>query len=536
MGKHSACHLAERLQSADRFPHAVERFELIETHISCLLLTGEIAYKIKKAVDLGFLDFSTLEKRHFYCQEELRLNRRLAPELYLEVVGIHGSEDDPSLLGDGEAVEYAVKMRQFPQAARLDRVTARGELQPTHIDRLARDIATFHQQLPVAGTDTVFGSAEVLQQQMRQNFEQIRRHCDLTTVIDACRHIQAWSEHSFSLHLEEFEQRRHEGWIRECHGDMHLANMVLLNERPLIFDCIEFSEELRWIDTMSEAAFLYMDLDYHDQNRLARRFLNQYLAWSSDYMGLSLLKYYLVYRAMVRAKVEAIQWQQNRDDPARAEPHRKALEGHLRLAVTYTRETAAPPIIILHGYSGAGKSRLAEQLAESCGAIHIRSDVERKHLLGLPPDADTRSELEQGAYTETRTRQTYQRLLALAYGIIDAGLPVIVDATFLKREQRAAFLRLATVAAAPFVILDVHARPETLRERIRRRAAEGRDPSEAGLEVLAHQLQGAEPLAEEEKDYVVEVDTDQPLEIETITRRILQTKHVPNRNALFSAH
>jgi aminoglycoside phosphotransferase family enzyme len=304
--------IIQRLQSAACFPHATGDFEVFETHISYVLLTGEYVYKFKKPVDLGFLDFTTLDKRKYYCEEELRLNRRLAPEMYLAVVSVHGDAEHPVVEGEGPLLEYAVKMQQFDTADRMDLVTARGELTASHIDQLAQIVAEFHEHIPVAGKDTHFGTLAVIRQRIMQNFEQVLQNTDDAEISSMCNQIRTWSEAALDKRQDLIAQRKQQGSVRECHGDMHMANIILPEGKPVVYDCIEFSDDLRWIDTISEVAFLYMDLDFHQQHKLALRFLNQYLSRNGDYEGLGLLCIYLVYRAMVRAKVNSIGAKQQR--------------------------------------------------------------------------------------------------------------------------------------------------------------------------------------------------------------------------------
>ncbi|WP_242466474.1 bifunctional aminoglycoside phosphotransferase/ATP-binding protein [Thiohalobacter sp. COW1] len=513
------------LQSAERFPHPVGDFRVIETHISYILLTGGIAYKFKKPVDLGFLDFSTLEQRREDCEVELELNRRLAPALYLDVVAVTGTPEDPQLGGTGEPIEYALKMKQFDDTRRLDRLAAREELTTDHIDQLAATLAAFHRSLPPASPDSGYGSFEGIAERIRENFNQIDARIDEPALLAELEPLREWSETQLEQHQDDMEQRRREGWIRECHGDLHLANMVDIDGGVEIFDCLEFSPDLRWIDTLSEIAFLLMDLDYQGQHNLAWRFLNEYLEYANDYMGLSLLNDYRVYRAMVRAKVAAIECEQHRDDTERAEAARHQLVRHLKLARAYTQNHGATPIVLMHGLSGSGKSRLAQQLAETCNCIRIRSDVERKRLLGLSPLDSTHAQ-GADAYSPSLTRKTYQRLQALAYGIVDAGLPVFVDATFLMREQRQNFQRLAQVAGIPLVILDVAAPEPVLRQRIQARARSGGDPSEADLAVLDQQLEHQEPLTGDERRISIVVDTSTEVDLERLVSEILQRARI----------
>lgn len=510
----TAIALIEALQNPALFDHSVEHFEVIETHISWVLLTGPYAYKIKKPVNLGFLDFSTLEKRRFFCLEELRLNRRLAPDLYVDVVPITGAVRAPSVGGAGPAIEYAVKMRQFPHEAQLDRMLARGEVSREHIDALAREVAAFHARAAVAGPDTPFGTLERVHTPVVENFEPLQRL--MTDSADLLRldGLRAWSEATYAALADAFSARKTGGFIRECHGDLHLANIAWVDQRPLIFDGIEFNENLRWIDVMSEAAFLTMDLDDRGAPQFARRWLNAYLELTGDYAGLRILQFYQVYRALVRAKVAWI-----RGDQAQGGDRERCLaegRGYLDLAKHYTA-TAHPALAITYGLSGSGKSTLAQGLVEAWGAVRVRSDVERKRLYGFVPQARTTSTLGHGLYGPEAGAKTYARLADLARHILDAGYSVIVDASFLRKAQRAALRAVAVEGNVPFVILDTRAPEVVLRARIVAREQEGRDASEAGLAVLDLQHTTAEALDPDERCHAFTVETEGPLDFAYIT-------------------
>ena len=496
--------LIRNLLDPAAYDHPVAAVELLETHISWLLLTGEYAYKIKKPVDFGFLDFSTLAQRRHYCQEELRLNRRLAPALYLAVVAITGSPAAPRLSGPGSAIEYAVKMRQFSQESLMTRVLARGRLQPEQLDTLAGHIAAFHAQAECAGPDSPYGTAENVWQPVAQNFAQIRPHLSNPDQLARLQSLQEWSEAAYHRLRDTLAQRKAQGFIRECHGDLHLGNMVLLDGRITPFDCLEFNAGLRWIDVMSEVAFLTMDLHARGHPALAHRFLNRYCESSGDYSGLRLLRFYQVYRALVRAKVACLRLTQSGLNETEAAATRRDAHRYLALAQDYTRSTPRP-LLITHGLSGSGKTHNTQDLVETHGAVRIRSDVERKRLFGLPPGARSHAGLDQGLYRPEASRRTYERLAALAQEVLEAGLPVIVDATFLKREQRAAFRALARRLGLPFIILDFQAPPALLRQRIKARAAAERDASEATVAVLERQLATAEPLGKNEADQILTV-------------------------------
>lgn len=509
--------LIQALHRPACYDHPVRDIRLVETHISWVLLTGPYAYKIKKPVNLGFLDFSTLEKRRFFCEEELRLNRRLAPSLYLEVVSITGSPASPVFSGSGAVIEYAVKMVQFPEEARLDRMLLRGDLGPPHIDLLARELAGFHGRIAVAGNDKPFGDPDHVYEPVRQNFIQIRSRIEAGDEAPLQR-LESWSETSFAELRMTFENRKRGGFIRECHGDAHLANMVWLEERAMLFDCLEFSDNLRWIDVMSELAFLVMDLDDRGHPDLARRALNAYLEHTGDYAGLAVFRFYQVYRALVRAKVACIRLCQSGLSDAERNRGRGEYRGYANLAGRYT-QPPPPALIITHGLSGSGKTWLSQQLLEALGAVRVRSDIERKRLHGLAPGARSGSGIASGIYAADASRRTYARLAELAATILRAGHSVIVDAAFLKYSQRDQLHAVANERRVPFVILDIRTPENILRQRLRQRAAQQHEVSEAGLAVLDHQLTTREPLADTEQCHVLSVNGGTP-DIPSLERQL----------------
>jgi aminoglycoside phosphotransferase family enzyme/predicted kinase len=510
--------LIRSLLDANVYDHPVTDIELIETHISWVILTGGFAYKIKKSVNLGFLDFSTLEKRQHCCNEELRLNSRLAAEIYLEVVSITGRLEQPVLRGPGEAFEYAVKMVQFPQQAQLDNMLANHELHQHHIDAIARLVAGFHEAIAVATDDSDYGDPDHVFQPVAENFRQIRRHRHSTTDDAALGELEQWSQATFESLKPLLEQRKRDGFIRECHGDMHLRNLVWFHDKPLAFDCLEFNPALRWIDTLSEVAFLVMDLDDRDQPRLAQRFLNSYLEYCGDYSGVQVLRFYLVYRALVRAKVDAIRGGQAHIS---ASDQRQADEdycAYLRLGQSYIRP-ARPKLIITRGLSASGKSTLTQPLLESIGAIRIRSDVERKRLFGVRPGGHSKAGIDQGIYSVEAGVQTYDQLKRLAADVLAAGFTVIVDAAFLKYQQRVPFKQLAVETDSTFVILEFTASADTLRQRIRARVG---DVSDADLAVLEHQLTTTQPLSDGELPYRIEIDTETDFDLDALIEALTQ--------------
>jgi uncharacterized protein len=483
------------------YPGSVSRIEMLETHISWVFLAGDFAYKLKKPVDLGFVDFSTLERRRHFCDEELRLNRRLAPDLYLDVLPITGTAENPRIGGTGTPIEYCVRMRRFQQERLLSRLVAEGKLLPEHVDHLARQVAEFHARIPAAEPASRFGSPEAVAEPIRANFEHLDRP-ENAEADDLIERLREWCERELAAREEALIVRKRNGFIRECHGDMHLGNMILADGTVTIFDCIEFNPDLRWIDVMSEVAFCTMDLEDRGRVDLARRYLNGYLEWSGDYAGLAVFPLYVTYRALVRAKVAQLRREQQGLSQTESERLARELANYLHLAEKSTARQV-PFLAITHGLSGSGKTFGSQVVVEQLGTIRIRSDIERKRLAGLGPLSETLSGVGSGLYSSAFNRRTFNKLAELAGTIVKAGFSVLVDATFLKRADRNQFRALAATLKVPFLMLDFPADAATCRERIRRRIEARADASEATEAVLDHQLRVREPLAPDERPFVV---------------------------------
>ncbi len=508
--------LIAALHYPECYPHAAASVEHIETHISHVFLAGDYAYKVKKPVALGFLDFSTLARRKHCCEEEIRLNSRLAPQIYLGVVAITGTQDAPRVGGEGEALEYAVRMRRFPQESLLTRLPVTAEL----ADRIAERVAEFHAAIPVAPADSDYGTPAAVLGPMRENFTQIRARLADRPIRGRLASLESWTLARWQGLEPVLRARRAEGHIRECHGDMHRGNIALVAGELIIFDGIEFNPGLRWIDTMSELAFLVMDLEEGGEPRPARRLLNRYLELTGDYAGLQVLDLYKVYRAMVRAKVTAIRLGQGGLGAQEAAQDRAELGRYLSLTERYIQGDR-PRLILTHGVSGTGKSWLALALRERLPLVHIRSDVERKRLFGLAAEARSApGGIGSGIYSAEAGERTYARLLALAELILGSGYSPLVDAAFLRRAERRAFLALADRLQVPCTILDLQAPEPVLRTRVAERAARGQDPSEAGIEVLEHQLRTEEPLSAAELHRAIPLDTRAESLIEDVLARV----------------
>ena len=497
----------------EAYEHRCATIELVETHISWVLLTGPYAYKIKKPVDFGFLDFSTLELRRHYCGEELRLNRRFAESLYVDVVPVTRSNGLARFGGDGEPIEWAVRMRQFPGEMQLDLRLAAGNLLSGELAAFGETLARVHATLPKADAASSFGTAAAAFGPVHENFQQIRASHFASVRKDAVAALETWSNTKHAELSALFEARRRDGFVRECHGDLHLSNLVKLDDGIHAFDCIEFSEPLRWIDLVSDAAFLVMDCCVRGRADLGYAFLDRYFERSGDYAGGALLDFYLVYRSMVRAKVAALQAQRS-DDATLL----RRFDAH----IDFARDRALrsrPAMILMCGLSGSGKSWLAEQLVERVSAIRIRSDIERKRRAALEPLARSGSELDQGLYSPQATDALYAQLGRSADALVDGGERVIVDATFLHAARREAFCRDARARGVECLIVHCVAPRAVLLERITRRVSANDDPSEADVDVLDAQLKTYEPPSAADAS-VLTVDTSQPIDIESIARRL----------------
>ena len=499
--------IIQAMREASFYDHPVATVELIETHISWIFLAGDNAYKVKKPVNFGFLDFSTLAKRQHYCHEELRLNRRFAPQLYLTVKQIGGSRNAPALDKD-PALEYAVKMRRFPQNQQLDRMLVDNQLQLRHITKFATKIAELHKLAVSEKAGQTYGSPRSIIDPMLENFEQIRPHIKESDASKQLAKLEQWTHNAFEDLKPALRQRKKDGFIRECHGDIHLANMAWLDDQPLLFDCIEFNENLRWIDVISDIAFLVMDLDDRNESGLGWHFCNHYLQVTGDYQGLSLLNFYKVYRAMVRAKVTCLRLVQGHLNEMQQRETEELFQGYLDLAERYTLPKATP-LIITHGLSGSGKTTFTSELATIYGGVQIRSDVERKRLHGIAATAKSGSPVADGIYSKQAFADTYARLQDIARMALRSGSPAIVDATFIKQNQRELFSRLAEKLQVQLTILDFPLSKETLRRRIKQRIlGKTADASEATLEVLDYQLKHEDPLTRVEERFAIRVSPD----------------------------
>lgn len=482
------------------YPHPVsEPVQLVQTHISYVLLAGDYAYKVKKSKDLGFLNFSTLEKRQHFCREELRLNQPIAPDIYLDVLPITQTDNQFVLGGESQPVEYALKMRQFPQKSLFSEMFERGELTEAHTEELGRVVAHFHKNAKTNDYIRSFGNVSQVRQAFEQNYQQTGKYIGGSQTQQQYEETKQFSNRFFTQQQELLAQRQENNWIRECHGDLHLRNICLWQDKIQLFDRIEFNEGFRFVDVMYDVAFAVMDMEARERKSLANAFLNAYIEQTGDWEGLQVLPLYLSRQAYVRAKVISFML----DDTGIADEQKQEAAAnaadYYRLAWEYTKMNEGR-LILMSGLSGSGKTTVARQLARRLRAIHLRSDAVRKHLAGIALEAQGGDEL----YTAAMSEKTYNRLLELGVMLANQGFTVILDAKYDRQAWRQPAIAQAQAYQLPLEILHCTAPTEVLRDRLLARSG---DVSDATPDLLRSQQTHAEPFTEAEQAYLTTVDT-----------------------------
>ena len=476
---------------------------VFETHISSVLLAGAHAYKLKKPVAFGFLDFSTPSARAHFCAEELRLNRRTAPRLYLDVQPVTGTLEAPRVGGNGTPIEHLLRMRRFDPAQVLDRVVAQDGLTIAQVDALAAEVAALHAIAARADAGTRLGAPDTVRRWVDGNLAELRGASHSPVDRASLDALAAWTAAEFERRQALVAARQRTGFVRECHGDLHLGNVVLIDAAPVLFDALEFNDELRWIDVVSDVAFLFMDLLDHGQPALAWRMLGGYLEAGGDYDGVALLRYYAVYRALVRAKVALLRTQQPDAPPIARVRSQAGFAQYLALAEALVEAPPRPLLVVMTGLSGSGKSTVARELAAELGGLRLRSDVERKRLAGIAASARGADAL----YSPAMTVRTYARLREVAAGLLAAGVPAVVDAASLRADERRELAGVAAAGDGRAVVVACEAPAAVLQARVAARKQAGGDPSDATLDVLARQHGWRQARAADEPPHE-RIDTD----------------------------
>ncbi|WP_041238311.1 AAA family ATPase [Gloeothece citriformis] len=492
--------LIEHLKNPEFYPHAVETpIQVVQTHISVVFLTGEYAYKLKKPVNFGFLDFSTLDKRDYFLNQELTMNKPVASDIYLEVLPITRDGENLKLGGTGDPIEYVLKMRQFPQNCLFSSLFEEGKLTENLIKNLGKLVADFHSQTRTDEYIKQFGEVEKIKEAFDENYQQTEKYIEIAQTQKQFEETKTYTDKFFQDNQDLFKQRREQDKIRECHGDLHLKNICLWNDKIYLFDRIEFNEPFRFVDVMYDIGFAVMDLDAKGRKDLGNIFLNTYIEQTGDWEGLQVLPLYQSRQAYVRAKVTSFLLDDPSVDESTKQEAIKSASDYYRLAWGYTQHKSGK-LILMCGLSGSGKTTVAQKLATEINAIHIRSDAVRKHLAGI----SLSQRGTEAIYTAEMSQKTYDRLLELGTMLVKIGYPVILDAKYDRREWRSAAIAFAESHQIPLEILHCSAPLEMLSDRLKARTT---DISDATPNLLASQQANFEPFSETELPYVKTIDT-----------------------------
>lgn len=495
--------LIQTMLQPEFYPHPVQTpIQLLQTHISYILLTGDYVYKVKKPLNFGFLDYSTLEKRKHFCAEELRLNQRAAADIYIDSLPITQEGDQFHLDGTGTAVEYTVKMHQFPQDTLLSHLFAEGRLTESLLHDLAIAIANFHKHATTNDYIRSFGKAEAVREAFDENYAQTETYIGGPQTQKQFDETRAYTDRFFEEQHDLFQQRIEQDWIRECHGDLHLGNICYWNNRLYLFDCIEFNEPFRFVDVMFDIAYVVMDLEVGDRPDLSARFLSTYVEQTGDWRGLQVLPIYVSRQTYVRAKVTSfLLGDPSVSDAEKAEISKKAAN-YYTLAWKYTQPQQGR-LILMAGLSGSGKSTAARLISKQMGAVQIRSDAVRKHLAGIPLNQRGDASL----YTAEMSQKTYAELLSLGVQLVQAGYSIILDAKYDRASLRQEAIVQATQHQISIDIVYCDAPEDIRRDRLQQRSG---DIADATADLVSQQQ--FEEFSEEENAHVFTLDTTQDIE------------------------
>ncbi len=512
--------LVEALLEPKAYPETPGKIELVQTQMSFVFLTDDYVYKVKKAVNLGYLDYTTQEKRQFYCQREVELNRRLCPEVYLGVVPITRDRGTILIEGRGEIIEHAVKMRRLPQQAMMDVLLANNQLTPKMITSVAQKLAEFHQKAETNANISAFGEIDIITQNTEENFTQTERYIGSTISSQKYQHIKDYTDSFIEQNTPLFGKRTKNGRIRDCHGDLHAAHICFSND-ICIYDCIEFNDRFRYCDVASEVAFLAMDLDHYGRADLSHSFVDAYVAQSQDRGLLELLNFYKCYRAYVRGKVESFKFDDLYIAPAEKRQTLEIASSYFDLAHAYTR--SRPILFITTGLVGTGKTVLAQALAKRLGLAVISSDVTRKQLASIPITEHHFEEFDTGIYSPEFSRKTYDKMFSETKQVLGDGGSVIIDASFIKVGERLKAKELTEEMSADFFIIECTLDEEGIKQRLAQRL-EQETISDGRWEIYAPQKRAFDPVVEVPPQNHVIIDTSSTVE-ETV-RHILKRRNL----------
>jgi hypothetical protein len=489
------------------YPHHPAAVELIQTHISHVFIAGDFVYKVKKPLCFDFLDFTTLEKRKFFCEEEVKLNKRLAPETYLDVVAISlDSQGNPTLQNGVEIIDYAVRMKKLPQERMLKTLLSQGLADEDIMDKVAEKVAGFHQDAQYGRHIDVRGGIENIRHNNEENFSETVAYIHVTIPEYQYRLIADYVKQFLAAHKTLFEKRIADHKIRDCHGDLHLEHICITDD-IIIFDCIEFNERFRYADVAQDVAFLTMDIDFNGYSPHAQTFIQSYVKYSGDTDMPLLLNFYRCYCAYVRGKVTSFRLREKDLSPKMRDDITKTARQYFDLSYTYATRLEKPALILTAGLMGSGKSYQARQLARRWNAEIICSDVLRKELFDLKPSDRRYDDFGKGIYSDGISTLVYDKALELAAEKIKQGQPVIIDASFKKREERLKAIRLAVALGIDFYVLECVCSDDVTRKRLERRKQDNDNPSDGRWELFQQQKDDFEAINEVPANRLFKIDT-----------------------------
>jgi uncharacterized protein len=492
------------------YPHKPEAVQVIQTHISVVFLAGKLVYKVKKPLNLGFLDFTTLERRRYFCEQEVKLNSRFSEGIYLGVVDIWESQSGVNLSGEGATIEVAVLMSRIPEDRIMTNMLKKDLITTDILDRLADRIAYFHSHAAGGPGIAGFGSTEVIYRNVKENLDQALPFVGRTIDRNTYDQIARLSLDFIDAHRDLFLRRMRGGFIRDCHGDLHVDHVVILDD-IMLYDCIEFNDRFRYGDTAADLAFLLMDLDFQGYPALAKHLAERYAHTSGDAESLKLLSFYRSYRAFVRGKVLGFELDEPEISDAESERAVRTANDYFRLSLSYLKPPPPPALIVMCGLMATGKSFIATKLAKRLGLALLRSDEIRKDLLGVKRSQRRLDKFRQGIYTAGSTERTYEALFSAAEKSLAQGRSVILDASFMSYEHRRRARELARHAKVLFRLIECAAPEEVIRERLKARLEQKDEPSDARWEIFDSQKAAFQPIrSDEESDHRLWDSTEDP--------------------------
>lgn len=499
--------LIQSLLKPSAYPDSPDTVELRQTHISYLFFTPKYVYKIKKPVDFGFLNFTTLEKRRFFCHQEIALNKRLSPDIYIDVVEINNKNGEFIFEGKVDAVEYAVKMKRLPSDKMMDRMLKTGMATEPMVKRIADVIAGFHKRAKTNLYISQFGLPSIIEKNAEENFTQTQNYIGRTIANSQFDVIRNYTQNFLKARHGLFIKRSEKGFIKDCHGDIH-SEHICITDGVYIFDCIEFNERFRYSDTVADIAFLAMDLDFHNCHNLSKAFCNEYIRASEDKDASELLDFYKCYRAYVRGKVEGFKIDQEEMPPEEKETVKLKAKRYFHLAELYATGGFRSCLILVCGLTGTGKTTIANAIAEETGMKVISSDIARKELAHIPASEHRLEEFGKGIYTNEFTEKTYEEIFKRAEAFLKKGVSVILDATFQKSKYRQKAAELAKKLGAEFQIIECAASDEIIKQRLDKRAKQDGVASDGRWEIDIKQKQIYETIKETHIQINTSLDID----------------------------